>query len=323
MCGILFANVATIVGVDVPWADRRPPVSYTVEQLIIQQRFFPIFSLLFGVGFGMLWASASRRAAHPRVVLLRRLLALGVFGVLHQILQPGEALLPYAILGIVILLPATWLPARWRPLIALIAGAVLTILAAPAGGMALIPGLFLLGFAAALTGVPERVEKSARPGLWLAAIAGILAVPFVVLQVQHPVTAGFDSFSSLAGLFSGMCLVGIVSALLHTSARRPIEAFFAPLGRMALTNYVGATVVGVLVSFPLYAPLIRLRRITPIHVSNAEMFAIWGCCIALLVVQSIFSRAWLKKRRQGPLEQIWRWATWRGARPASADTETV
>ncbi|MFW8623419.1 hypothetical protein ACOI1A_05600 [Corynebacterium glutamicum] len=33
-------------------------------------------------------------------------------GIIHQILQPGEALLPYAIVGLVILLPSSWLP-RW------------------------------------------------------------------------------------------------------------------------------------------------------------------------------------------------------------------
>lgn len=317
LCGILFANVATIVGVSVPWTDGEPPVTYTWEQLLVQQRFFPIFSLLFGVGFGMLWRSAERRAARPRVVLLRRLVSLGVLGLLHQLLQPGEALLPYAIAGIVVLLPVTWVPARARVLVATIVGALLTVLAAPAGGLALIPGLFLLGFAAAMVGLPHRAEESARPGLVLAIPAGVLSVPFLVLQVQSPTTAGFDAVSALAGLFSGLCLVGVLLMLLHTPLRAALGAAFAPLGRMALTNYVGATVIGVLVSLPLYMPLATLRKTGHTEITPTEMLWIWGGCVLLLIAQSLASRAWLARFGQGPLEKLWRWATWAGA-PARA-----
>lgn len=44
----------------------------------------------------MLLATAEKRAARLRVVLLRRPLAHGVLGLRHQLLQPGEALLASA-----------------------------------------------------------------------------------------------------------------------------------------------------------------------------------------------------------------------------------
>ena len=50
--------------------------------------------------------------AQAALLLLRRLVALGVLGIAHEFLQPGEALLPYAIAGIVFLLPLSWAP-RW------------------------------------------------------------------------------------------------------------------------------------------------------------------------------------------------------------------
>ena len=323
LCGILFANIGTIMGVSVPWVGDEPPATYTWEQLLVQQRFFPIFSLLFGVGFGMLWGSAERRAARPRVVLLRRLASLGALGIVHQLLQPGEALLPYALAGIVVLLPVTWVPARARVLVATVAGALLTLIAAPAGGVALIPGLFLLGFVAAVTGLPRRAEESVRPGLVLAIPAGILAVPFLVLQISSTQTAGFDAASALAGLFSGMFLVGALTVLLHTPLRGVLGAAFAPLGRMALTNYVGATVIGVLLSLPFFTPLGMLRDLPPSQISQTTMVWIWGGCVLLLIAQSLFSRVWLARFGQGPLEKLWRWATWAGAPAATPATEAA
>ena len=314
VAGILFANVATILGVFVQWDDGVPPLSHVLQQLLVQQRFFPIFSLLFGVGFGMLLASAERRAARPRLVLLRRLATLGALGLLHQLLQPGEALLVYAIAGIAVLLPVSFIPRPWRTLIAAAAGLLLTAAAAPVGGMVLIPGLFLLGLALAEADLPRRVEESARPGAILAVAAGAAATPFVVLQLLSRETAGFDMVSSVAGLLSGMALVGALAVLLYTPVRGALEAVFAPLGRMALTSYVGATVIGVLVGMPLYAPLSGLLGRDIVLIDGQEMFAIWGACAALLIVQSLLSRWWLARFGQGPLERLWRWATWSGAR---------
>jgi uncharacterized membrane protein YeiB len=312
--GILFANVATILGVFVRWQDGSAPLSHTLQQLLVQQRFFPIFSLLFGVGFGMLLASAERRAARPRAVLLRRLATLGVMGLLHQLLQPGEALLLYAIAGIAVLLPISFVPRPWRGRIAAAAGLLRTAAAAPVGGMVLIPGLFLLGLAIAEADLPRRVEGSVRPGLLLALVAGAAAAPFVVMQLANSETAGFDTASSVAGLLSGMALVGVLAVLLRTPLRGALAAVFAPLGRMALTNYVGATVIGVLVGLPLYAPVWGLLGRDIVLIGEQEMFAIWGGCVLLLLAQSLLSRWWLARFGQGPLEKAWRWATWSGAR---------
>lgn len=313
VAGILFANIATILGVTVQWNDGTVPLSHTLQQLLVQQRFFPIFSLLFGVGFGMLLASAERRAARPRAVLLRRLATLGMLGLLHQLLQPGEALLVYAIAGIAVLLPLSFVPRPWRGRIAAAAGLLITAAAAPVGGMVLIPGLFLLGLAIAEADLPRRVEESARHGLLLALVAGAAATPFLVMQLASPETAGFDTASSVAGLLSGMSLVGVLAALLRTPLRGALAAVFAPLGRMALTNYVGATVIGVLVGWPLYSPLWGLLDRDIVLIGDGEMFAIWGGCVLLLVGQSLCSRWWLARFGQGPLEKAWRWATWSGA----------
>src|SRR5699024_6109274 len=97
LCGILLVNLPPMLHLGAVDAHGDPLAFYRFYEDFVQNRFFPIFSFLFGIGFGLMWLSASERSPRPRLALLRRFAFLGVLGVLHQLLQPGEALLPYAI----------------------------------------------------------------------------------------------------------------------------------------------------------------------------------------------------------------------------------
>ena len=99
LCGIMFVNIPQTMAM-LP----RSSVPTGVEWFV-HGRFYPIFVLLFGVGFGIFLRSAERRGDHARGLLARRFLALAVLGGLHHLLQPGEVLLPFAIAGPVVLLP--------------------------------------------------------------------------------------------------------------------------------------------------------------------------------------------------------------------------
>src|SRR5699024_8252369 len=118
--------------------------------LLVQQRFFPIFSLLFGLGFGIFLYRAAHRTTPPRVALTRRFLALGVLGAVHQFFQPGEALLPYALIGLVVLLPLSWLP--WWLNLPAAAALLATALALTSGGVSLVPAMLALWLALAQLG---------------------------------------------------------------------------------------------------------------------------------------------------------------------------
>ena len=96
--------------------------------------------------------------------------------------------------------------------------------------------------------------------------------------------------------------IGVLVLLWHGRAR----AILAPLalaGRMALTNYIGQSVIGTLFFY-------------------GYGFSHWGMGRALQLVfvlvvfalQVLFSRWWLAHFRYGPLEWLWRWATY-GQRP--------
>src|SRR5690625_3602221 len=148
LCGILLVNLPPLFNLNSGDAHGDPLAFYRFYDDFVQNRFFPIFSFLFGIGFGLMWLSASERSPRPRLALRRRSAVLGVVGVVAQRLQAGAALLPYATVGIVVLLPSTWLLARFLAPVTTALGAVLLIGAiASEGGPAVIPGLFLLGFA--------------------------------------------------------------------------------------------------------------------------------------------------------------------------------
>ncbi|MFF4411629.1 DUF418 domain-containing protein [Streptosporangium sp. NPDC001559] len=301
LCGILLANVQPIAnaGRTVILEGQASPADAWLG-LFVEQRFYPIFSLLFGVGFSLLLNSAGERTARPRLLLTRRLLALLAMGVAHHLLLwEGDILAVYALVGLVVLLPSTWLP-RWA--VAGLAAVLLTGALVLAGGpFSLVPGLFLLGSALTRYGVTDRIERSTRVPAALGLLLAVLAVPAVWLQVRE---VRFTLTLALAGLLiAGVYVCGTL-VLLRTPLRAVLESVFAPLGRMALTNYLAATV--------LVLAATRLVGGVPQEWSTATVLTIAG---VILAVQWVWSTLWLSRYRQGPVEWLWRWITW-ARRPA-------
>ena len=112
LLGILLMNIegmvgplmASISGVDplLTGADRWVD---TAIYLLVQGKFFPLFSMLFGMGFAIMLARA-QAAGRPFVaVYLRRVLALLAIGLAHALLVwSGDILVTYALMGLVMLL---------------------------------------------------------------------------------------------------------------------------------------------------------------------------------------------------------------------------
>ncbi len=64
----------------------------------VQGKFWTIFSLLFGMGFAVMMARAERAGREFKIVYLRRVLALAVFGAVHFVfLWEGDILFSYAV----------------------------------------------------------------------------------------------------------------------------------------------------------------------------------------------------------------------------------
>ena len=111
LLGILLMNIegmvgplmASISGVDplLTGADRWVD---TAIYLLVQGKFFPLFSMLFGMGFAIMLARA-QAAGRPFVaVYLRRVLALLAIGLAHAFfVWAGDILVTYALMGLVML----------------------------------------------------------------------------------------------------------------------------------------------------------------------------------------------------------------------------
>lgn len=112
LLGILLMNIegmvgplmASISGVNpaLTGADRWMD---TAIYLLVQGKFFPLFSMLFGMGFAIMLARA-QAAGRPFVaVYLRRVLALLAIGLAHALLVwSGDILVTYALMGLVMLI---------------------------------------------------------------------------------------------------------------------------------------------------------------------------------------------------------------------------
>jgi uncharacterized membrane protein YeiB len=199
-----------------------------------------------------------------------------------------------------VLLPSTWLP-RWA--VAGLAAVLLpTALVVAGGGPLVIAGLFLVGSALARYGVVDRMERST----WWPVLLGTAFAAGAALAVwadgPTPAGAGAGRSPSVASLVADLLQTGVyvcvLVVLLRTPLRPVLTAVFAPLGRMALTNYLGATLLVLFAAHVLGLPIGR---------SPETALAAAGAVVA---AQVLVSTLWLRRCRQGPVEWLWRWATW-------------
>jgi uncharacterized protein len=291
LCEIIFINIPQTMDM----ANSVGQIPDGVRWFMIG-RFYPVFALLFGVGFGIFLRSAAGHVDSPRVLLARRLFALAVFGGFHQLLQPGEVLLPYAVVGLVVLLPLSFL----APLESLIIGALVTLLGLliGLGGYALLPGLFALGYALAELRVPETLARRTRQLLLTALLCAAFALlVFWLLELRLPDLAeawlGLMLSSAMAIGYAALFLT-----LLRTAVARIVSRTLVPMGRMALTNYLTATL--------LFVPI---GTAWELHDSARWVdTALLGA--GILAVQMIWSTLWMREFRYGPFEWVWRCVTY-------------
>ena len=294
-----------------------------------------LFAFLFGWGFAVLLdrgVTASRYA--------RRMAVLAAIGVLHgALIWHGDILLPYAVLGLVLLgfreapvrlIVAAALLALAVPVIVwalLAAAAALEILGgdvlaavemAPAGLLGhyarilaygwTILGCMLLGLAAARTNLFRDAVPGWRAWRTAAVLGALLGIPFSVLYsvlsgpAAHSSTLLSAALLAASGPLIAALYAAAVARLAPPDRRAPyLLRMLASAGRLPLTNYLGQSVI-----------LVTLAALG-LRGGVGPPGAI-GIGAAVLVVQIIASRAWLGWFSTGPIEALWRWAS-SGNRP--------
>ena len=371
VAGILFANVLVFFGSFVMPADRaaalptaaRDAVALFLDKVFVDGKFYSIFSLLFGIGFGLQLARGGD-AALPR--FKRRLRILLAIGAIHAVLiWAGDILMLYALLGftmpwfarksnrellrwtvtllavptalyLVVLgawttlasgasspqsdagMPATilaffeamgrggvkdafignliFLAARWGDLIATMR-------------FPKVLGMFVLGLWAVRAGLAQAPANHRTVLVRWALLGWGVGLPMNVIAALavHRWPYLPPSVGGLLGVVTQavgipMLALGYAAAvgLLVVDGRRLVTVF-APLGRMALTNYLMHSIICVVLSYGL-----GLGLWWRIGASTAMAIA-----AAIIVVQIPLSAWWLSRFTFGPAEWIWRRLTYR------------
>ncbi len=335
------------------------------HDILIDGKFYSIFSLLFGIGFGFFLD----KGGSGQTRFLRRMFLLLLIGVSHlRFLWAGDILSLYAILGL--LLPL-FRNVGDRALLIIATVLLLSPIAVdaarvltddnfyPAGPVAVAldadtaengsrwEALRALGdggwkeFTVACqrtwlfriwiivdSNRPQKVLALFLIGLWIArrklfadtakhrsllrrvCIAGMaLGIPFCVLNwysinylPQLPEAQGMvNTISYALGVVPLALAYASGFALLWFDPRwQKRFQLLAPMGRMALTNYLLQTVIGILVFYGIGLGL----------GGRVSMVGYESIALAVFIVQIIWSHWWLDRFHYGPFEWVWRSLTY-------------
>jgi len=119
LLGIFIAHVPGLAGWDYLAPTEHAAVDLAsdstlqfLREMWIRSKFYSLFSLLFGFGFSIQYASARRRGTGFSAQFRRRQFGLLALGVLHSAFWHGDILLTYALLGLALIPFASWEPRR-------------------------------------------------------------------------------------------------------------------------------------------------------------------------------------------------------------------
>ena len=112
-----------------------------------------------------------------------------------------------------------------------------------------------------------------------------------------PSTLLVKSLANLA--FTGILFAGVILVYYLTKFKNLLHQL-APYGRMSLTNYLSQSLIGGFLFYHWGLELYLHTGITVCFLMGIGMF----------LLQFFFCRWWLQSHRQGPLEWLWKKATW-------------
>ena len=295
-----------------------------------------LFSLLFGAGVTLFIERAASRSRHPIRLSLWRNALLLVIGLLHYQLWDGDVLMVYALCSGILLAARKFSPRIlviagiliyllpiandfWMQSIVNSADAQLVGIWTQPGadieeaiGLGLLLNYFLRALGMMLIGaglyrigfMHGRLPVAIYRRLALFGISAGLTL--AALGVGFVAVNGFSRDVAFIGN-TGNNLASIPLALGYMSLlilwdRRPdhwLKQRLRAVGRMALTNYLMHSVLGILILAVLLDDLALSRAWLLLFV-----LSLWG-------LQVWWSQAWLNRYRFGPAEWLWRVATYR------------
>lgn len=165
--------------------------------------------------------------------------------------------------------------------------------------------LFLIGLYVGKKNVFSRVEELAgmlkKMQIVSLAISVLCFIPMVKLYLVSSTYQQLNQyfFVWLSGKTMAIFYTTTIMLLLREEKWRGILKPFSYVGKMALTNYIAQTVVSIFV----FSIIFKNTAIIPLWVGLLY-------CPIFYIGQSYFSKWWLSIHRMGPLEWLWRYATY-------------
>ena len=179
------------------------------------------------------------------------------------------------------------------------------------GRVAQIVGLFLIGLFLGRIAFFERPDDFVKPRRIALVAAGALAVALMLAKPAlsaaiAPEGAPAAAAQAFDWMISGWIAIALMAVQLilfvelYQSAAQPLLRLLAPVGRMTLTLYVGQSLVFVPIFYGFGLGW---------HDEISEAQAL-GLGIAAFLLQIVLARSWFRHFHYGPLEWLWRAATW-------------
>ena len=345
-----------------PWPhDQANILGEWAKDVFFQDKFRSLFSMLFGVSIFLIGGQRFDETRSP--LLMRRLMWLGVFGLIHGFaLWFGDILLHYAYTGLLVMIARSWSARRLIWTGAIINGlfALLSVLGAlmtgmmgdaPAAGgdnpfaitaetvqatiltyqsgwpgafienlkaaammqamsVLLIPltaGLMLLGL-----GLFKAGFLTGRSPTWIYVLmlviggANLAAFGWYDWQLYSAASGAPDPTNGMAGIlgsFAPLITLAYVSLLILMTrfGLKVVTGVFAPVGRMAFTNYLTQTLIMTTLFYMPWGPH-WFGTIGP-----GQLWLVIG---GVWLAQLIWSPLWLSAFSMGPLEWLWRCLTY-------------
>ncbi len=310
-------------------------------EIFVDQKFMGLFSLLFGAGMILFIDRASARGRRAVLLNMWRNSLLLLIGVLHFLVWDGDVLMAYAISSF-FLIALRKLPDRtliivglavfalsiastlWAQQIANMTSESLSGYWEPGEppaddylGVALLLGYFLRALGLILVGAGLYRTGFMNGGLdartyRITAVVGI-AIGLSLATLGVVITAVNDYSREIAFVGQLPNTLGTIPASLgymsiiilwNNRVESWLKERLRAVGRMALTNYLMQTVLGVIVLTMLLGDADFVNRSAVL----VFVFAVWA-------VQFWWSQAWLSKFQFGPAEWLWRVATYRRGQP--------
>jgi uncharacterized protein len=321
-----------------------------VGEVVFDQKMMGLFSLLFGASIVLFVERVGARRRHPVLLSLwRNLLLLGI-GLVHMWFWAGDILTLYALCAPVLLalrkLPPRVLMALGSVVYLSSAGLAVVVQAGvgdPAelgwfwtsgdlwgsdaveawilyDGYARALGMMLIGVALYRTGVLAG-RADIRRYRQMAVVGLAVGLPFALAGVLWQLA---DDFSYRIALTSGALntvgtipmTLGYVGLLMCWSLARPaglaarIQGRLRAVGRMALTNYLAQTTLGLVV---------LSWMLSEVDLTRSAL--VWFV-VAVWLAELAWSAPWLARFTNGPVEWLWRVATYLRPQPLRTQRPT-